>query len=74
MIQFLCVRERVDSIRSALDSLDEHHRQVLEIAYFDGLSQSTIATKLDVPLGTIKSWTRQALGRLRARLQPEGRL
>ena len=67
-------RERQVSVRSALDSLESHHRQVLEIAYFDGLSQSGIARRLDVPLGTIKSWTRQALGRLRTKLESEGRL
>ncbi len=67
-------REREASVRTALDSLESHHRRVLEIAYFDGLSQSRIARDLDVPLGTVKSWTRQALARLRAKLAPEGSL
>ncbi len=67
-------RERQASVRSALDSLESHHRQVLEIAYFEGLSQNGIARQLNVPLGTVKSWTRQALARLRTKLEPEGSL
>ena len=40
-------------------------RQVLELAYFSGLSQTEIAYRVGAPLGTVKSWTRQALLRLR---------
>jgi RNA polymerase sigma-70 factor (ECF subfamily) len=49
---------------TALQKLEAQHRQVLELAYFEGLSQSEIADRLRAPLGTIKSWTRQALLRL----------
>ena len=49
---------------SALEQLVPQHRQVLELAYFAGLSQSEIANRLSAPLGTVKSWTRQALLRL----------
>jgi RNA polymerase sigma-70 factor (ECF subfamily) len=44
---------------------------VLESAYFDGLSQMEIAARLGAPLGTVKSWTRQALTRLRELLPHE---
>ena len=48
----------------ALARLAAHERQVLELAYFSDLSQTQIAAKLDVPLGTVKSWTRRGLNHL----------
>jgi RNA polymerase sigma-70 factor (ECF subfamily) len=62
------LRERV---RSALGTLPEREREVLETAYFEGLSQSEIAKRLNAPLGTVKSWTRQGLRRLREVLPNE---
>ena len=62
---------RNSRVRAALEGLDPHHRQVLEIAYFQGLSQSRIAERLQTPLGTVKSWTQQGLSRLRSVLSPE---
>ena len=53
------------SVTGALATLAPQQREVLELAYFGGLSQSEIATRLGAPLGTVKSWTRQALTRLR---------
>jgi len=57
-------------LAKALASIDPKQRQVIEIAYFEGLSQSEIAERIGVPLGTVKYWTRQGLERLRA-LVPE---
>lgn len=54
-----------ERVRAALARLDPKQRRVLEIAYFEGLSQSEIAEKMSAPLGTVKSWTRQGLMRLR---------
>src|SRR6185369_12142404 len=54
-----------ERVRLALAQLQPQQRQVLEIAYFQGLSQSEIANQLNTPLGTVKSWTRQGLMRLR---------
>jgi RNA polymerase sigma-70 factor (ECF subfamily) len=59
-----------ERVRAALGRLSSQQRQVLEIAYFEGLSQSEIAERLQAPLGTVKSWTRQGLMRLRE-LLPE---
>lgn len=51
-------------VRAALDRLTPSHQQVIELAYWGGLSQSQIASKCGVPVGTIKSRTFDALGRL----------
>ena len=51
-------------VHSALERLPEHERVVLELAYWSGLSQSEIASYLDVPLGTVKTRTRAGLHRL----------
>ncbi|HTM57758.1 MAG TPA: sigma-70 family RNA polymerase sigma factor [Candidatus Udaeobacter sp.] len=60
-----------ERVRSALSTLQPQQRQVLEIAYFEGLSQSEIAERLSAPLGTVKSWTRQGLTRLKELLPRE---
>jgi len=56
--------ERSERMGAALAQLESHHREVLQLAYFGGLSQTEIADHMGTPLGTIKSWTRQALSRL----------
>jgi len=61
--------ERSQYVRDALAQLPEKQRQVLEMAYYDGLSQSEIAAQLTTPLGTIKTWSRQGLLNLRKNLQ-----
>ena len=55
-------------MRAALASLPQEQRRVLELAYFDGLTQSEIATLTETPLGTVKTRTRLAMNRLRQRL------
>src|SRR4051794_32919495 len=61
----LVAREQGASVRAALQDLPAPQRQVLELAYFSGLSQSEIAERLGEPLGTVKSRTHVALSRLR---------
>ena len=61
--------QRSQYVRNALVQLPEKQRQVLEMAYYDGLSQSEIAKQLNTPLGTIKTWARQGLLNLRKNLQ-----
>ena len=55
-------------VRSALGELPEEQREVIERMYFDGLSQSQIAERTGLPLGTVKSRTLLAMRRLRAHL------
>ena len=57
-------RQMSERVSRALEKLGPQHRQVLELAYFAGLTQSEISERLNAPLGTVKSWTRQALIRL----------
>jgi RNA polymerase sigma-70 factor, ECF subfamily len=56
-------------VHSALEQLPERERVVLELAYWSGLSQTEIASYLDVPLGTVKTRTRAGLARLGGQLE-----
>lgn len=55
-------------LKEELNKLREEDRKVLELAYFYGYSQSEIAKKLKVPLGTVKTRARKALNELKSRL------
>ena len=61
--------ERADHIRKALDLLPAEQKTVIEMAYYQGFSQSEIAEELKESLGTVKSRTRYALTRLRKELE-----
>jgi len=63
------IQQRSDYVREALGQLPEKQRRILELAYYDGLSQSEISAQLDIPLGTVKTWSRQGLLTLRKTLQ-----
>ena len=58
-------------VHRALDEIPESERTVLALAYWGGLSQSEIAARLDIPLGTVKTRTRSGLARLAALLDGE---
>jgi RNA polymerase sigma-70 factor, ECF subfamily len=60
------LRERMSS---ALQELPVNQKQVLEMGYYQGKSQSEIAQELDLPLGTVKTRSRQGLLKLRQFLQ-----
>jgi RNA polymerase sigma-70 factor (ECF subfamily) len=62
--------ERQKLVRSALDSLSREQREVIELAYYSGLSHSEIALKLGQPLGTVKTRTRLGMMKLRDLLRP----
>ncbi|HEU6444844.1 MAG TPA: sigma-70 family RNA polymerase sigma factor [Gaiellaceae bacterium] len=56
-------------VHRALAELPENERQVIELAYWGGRSQSEIADALGIPLGTVKTRTRTGLSRLAALLE-----
>jgi RNA polymerase sigma factor (sigma-70 family) len=58
-----------DEVRTALDLLPDLQRQVIELAYFGGYTQSEIAVALDTPLGTVKTRTSRGLQRLAGLLE-----
>jgi RNA polymerase sigma-70 factor (ECF subfamily) len=58
----------------ALEGLGAVHREVIELAYFQGLSQREISQRTGVPLGTVKTRTSSAMKRLRERLAGEDAL
>jgi RNA polymerase sigma-70 factor, ECF subfamily len=57
--------ERSQEVQAALAQLSSQEREVLKMAYYEGLSQSKIATRLDLSLGTVKSRSRRGLLKLR---------
>ena len=59
------------SVRDALGKLNHDQREVLVLAYYGGLTQSALATRLSVPLGTVKARMRRGLGALRSLLAGE---
>lgn len=59
------VRQLESRVKTALASLPQEQRLALELAYFEGLTQSEIAERIREPLGTIKSRLRAALQTLR---------
>ena len=61
----MCIR---DSLKSAFEKLTPNQRQVIDLAYYEGLSQTEMAERLKQPLGTVKTWTRSALKILRDEL------
>jgi RNA polymerase sigma-70 factor (ECF subfamily) len=68
--------ERADAawrVHRALEELNENEREVIQLAYWSGLSQSEVAAYLGQPLGTVKTRTRSALARLAEVLEGDAR-
>jgi RNA polymerase sigma-70 factor (ECF subfamily) len=59
-------REQADAVRGLLAELPHEQRQVIELAYFRGFTQTEIAEVIGAPLGTVKGRMRLALSKLRA--------
>lgn len=59
-------------VRAAMKDLPEEQVSLLKLAFYEGLSHSEIAGKLDIPLGTVKSRIRLAFGKMKARLDEDG--
>jgi len=63
--------DRAAQVRGALTELPKEQREVILLAYFKGFSQSQIAKKLDLPLGTVKKRVRLGMQKLKVSLTKE---
>lgn len=60
--------DRARMLRDAFQKLTPNQRIVIELAYYEGLSQTEMAERMKQPLGTVKTWVRSALKTLREQL------
>lgn len=65
----MLLNEKAEIIKNALNNIPAKQREVIEIAYFEGFSQSKIAEIYNIPLGTVKTRMRQGLEKLQALLK-----
>ena len=65
------IQERRERVRDELGKLPPEQREVLEMAFYQGLTQTEIASQADIPLGTVKTRTLLAMKKLRNALRPE---
>ena len=70
-LESVFVRERRQRVKAELDNLPPEQKQVLEMAFYEGLSQSEIAARTEIPLGTVKTRTLLAMKKLRSTLRSE---
>ena len=59
-------------VKRALEQLSPQQREAIELAYFEGMSQTEIAERMGQPLGTVKTWMRRAMQQMREHLGSEG--
>jgi RNA polymerase sigma-70 factor, ECF subfamily len=62
-------KRRAARVREVMSSLNPQQKRAIELAYFEGLTHTEIANALNKPLGTVKSWIRNGLLRLKEGLQ-----
>jgi RNA polymerase sigma-70 factor (ECF subfamily) len=70
--ELLLAGAEAQSVRDCVEALDAGPRQAIALAYFQGLSHLELASHLREPLGTVKSWVRRGLERLRRCLDGAG--
>jgi len=65
----LIADEEAHSLHRCLDELDDNQRDSIRTAFFQGVTYAELAERVSVPLGTMKSWVRRGLARLRECLE-----
>lgn len=70
-VEAVSILERRERVMAALKTLPDEQRQVIELAYYEGLSQSQIAARTGLPLGTVKTRVRLGLNKLKGVLGTE---
>lgn len=62
-------RQEIEQLRQCLQTMPPEHRRALMLAYYEGYTHEELAVILNIPLGTVKSWIRRGLARLRAHVR-----
>ena len=65
------INEDAIGVREIVSQLEEDEKQVIELSYFMGYSQSQIAEKINMPLGSVKTKMRYAMNKLRSKLKSD---
>jgi RNA polymerase sigma-70 factor (ECF subfamily) len=68
-VEVLGRREDVERLRRCLEGLDPDKRQMVRLAYLDGLSREALAKRFERPEGTIKTWLHRSLAQLKGCLE-----
>ncbi len=71
-VEMLLAGADAQSVRDCVDALDAGPKQAIALAFYQGLSHAELADHLRQPLGTVKSWVRRALERLKGCLDRVG--
>ena len=67
-MEVVSMEEISTQVRNALQHLSSNQRQVLELSYYEGLTQLEISQRINIPLGTVKTHSRRGLIQLRKNL------
>ena len=68
-LDLAALSESARALRACLDELEESPRRSLMLAYYEGLTLEEVAARMTAPIGTVKSWVRRSLVRLRSCLE-----
>jgi len=71
-VDLLIAGAEAQSVRDCVQALDGGHKQAIALAFFQGLTHAELARQLGEPLGTVKSWVRRGLERLKQCLERGG--
>jgi RNA polymerase sigma-70 factor (ECF subfamily) len=71
-VEMLLAAAEAKSVRDCVDRLEGGQKQAIALAFYQGLSHAEVALHLGQPLGTVKSWVRRGLGRLKECLDNAG--
>ncbi|HEY5309255.1 MAG TPA: sigma-70 family RNA polymerase sigma factor [Casimicrobiaceae bacterium] len=71
-IEMLLAGAQAQSVRNCVNSLDAGQKQAVALAFYQGLSHAELAEHMREPLGTVKSWVRRGLERLKKCLDRAG--